>query len=766
MRHPKGLLALSALLVALALAVPGADAAPTTMVTLGSASTYAALSGASIGNTVSAPGDPYTTLRGDLGVVANAQPTGFPPGVVTGAFDVGDAAAAQAGTDALAAYTNIAARTGGAPLPGALAGATITPGLYTITGAASNTSTVTLDGQGDPNAVFVFQVGGAMTTAALSHVVLVNGAQASRVFWQVNGAGGIGAGATFAGTIIALNAVAVGHGTVVNGRVIALNGALTLDDNQVYSAPPVVTINGGTSAITTDTTPTISGTTDVTAPALVTITINGQTLTTTPSNGVWSVTSAILANSVYPIVASVTDGAGNPGSATQQLTVDTVPPVITIDGGSSVTTNDPTPTITGTSDVAPGTIVHVVVGSMALIALVQTAGTWNITPVALTDNSYTVTASVTDPAGNPGTDSQTLIVDTTPPAVTITGGSSALTNDGTPSISGTAAVAPGSIVTVTLADETLTGTVLTGGSWSVTSAFLSDGTHRVILGVFDAAGNYATYTQTLTVDTIAPAVSITGGATAATIYSDPTITGTSSAAPGTIITVTIAGQTMTTLLQADRTWNATPTTVGSGTWTVVASAPDPAGNVGSATQTLAIDPGAPGPAGGPGPTLTPVTPTPLTPTPITPTPSTPTPSPVTPTHPLTPAPDRRSTFNAVATTTVTRNTSQAMKGSTLSIGTRVTAPAGGRIVATASGTVKIAGIARAITLSTATTALGAGRSATLNLIPKGNRNAAKAAVTRLRSAARTGRKVIATITIKLADAAGHTRVITRTVTLT
>ena len=281
MRHPKGLLALSALLVALALAVPGADAAPTTMVTLGSASTYAALSGASIGNTVSAPGDPYTTLRGDLGVVANAQPTGFPPGVVTGAFDVGNAAAAQAGTDALAAYTSIAARTGGAPLAGALAGATITPGLYTITGAASNTSTVTLDGQGDPNAVFVFQVGGAMTTAALSHVVLVNGAQASRVFWQVNGAGGIGAGATFAGTMIALDAVAVGHGTVVNGRVLALNGALTLDDNQVYSAPPVVTISGGTTAITTDTTPTISGTTDVTAPALVTVTVNGQTLTTT-----------------------------------------------------------------------------------------------------------------------------------------------------------------------------------------------------------------------------------------------------------------------------------------------------------------------------------------------------------------------------------------------------------------------------------------------------------------------------------------------------
>ncbi len=121
MRHPKGLLALSPLLVALALAVPGADAAPTTtMVTLGSASTYAVLSGASVGNTVSAPGAPHTTLRGDLGVNANAQPTGFPPGVVTGTVNVGNAAAAQAGTDVVAAYTDIAARTGGAPLAGRL----------------------------------------------------------------------------------------------------------------------------------------------------------------------------------------------------------------------------------------------------------------------------------------------------------------------------------------------------------------------------------------------------------------------------------------------------------------------------------------------------------------------------------------------------------------------------------------------------------------------------------------------------------------------
>ena len=95
------------------------------MVDLGTASTYAVLSGASVGNTVSAPGAPHTTLRGDLGVKANTQPTGFPPGVVTGAIDVGNAAADAAHADLVAAYDEVAARTGGDALAGALAGATI-----------------------------------------------------------------------------------------------------------------------------------------------------------------------------------------------------------------------------------------------------------------------------------------------------------------------------------------------------------------------------------------------------------------------------------------------------------------------------------------------------------------------------------------------------------------------------------------------------------------------------------------------------------------
>ncbi len=115
------------MLAGLGPSVTSALAASTTMVNLGQASTYAVLSGASVGNTVSAPGAPYTTLRGDLGVDVSTQPTGFPPGVVTGSVNVGNAAAVQAHGDLVTAYNEVAARTGGTPLAGALAGATISP---------------------------------------------------------------------------------------------------------------------------------------------------------------------------------------------------------------------------------------------------------------------------------------------------------------------------------------------------------------------------------------------------------------------------------------------------------------------------------------------------------------------------------------------------------------------------------------------------------------------------------------------------------------
>jgi len=748
---------------------PSALATPTTTVDLGTAGTYAVLSGASVGNTVSAAGAPHTTLRGDLGVKANTAPTGFPPGEVIGASNIGNAAAGAAHADLLAAYDDIAARTGGTQLAGDLAGATLTPGLHFTAAAVSNTGAVTLDGGGDADAIFVFRIGGALTMAAGAKVTLTNGTRASRVFWQVNGAAAVGAGSRFAGTLMAADAVGIGAGTQVNGRAMSRTGAVSLDANEFYSAPPAVALDGGPTASTTDTTPEISGTTDVGASGVVTVTIAGRTLTATPAGGVWSVSSPVLPNGTYPVVASVTDAAGNEGSATQDLTVDTVLPVVTLAGPSPELTNDPTPTISGTTDVAPGTAVRVALDTLTLSALVQSDGEWNVTPSTRADGPRTVTATVTDPAGNPGSDSKELIVDTTAPAVSIAGGATALTNDPTPEITGTADVAPGTLVRVELADETLEAPVQESGAWSATASALADRSHRIVMSVTDGAGNRAGATQTLTVDTVAPGVAIAGGETATTSDLTPTISGTSVAAPGTIVTVSIAGQTMTTLLQASGTWNATPATLGEGTWPVLATASDPAGNVGSARQKLTIATSAPTV---PAPTPTPEpTPDP-TPTPDPAPAPAPTPDPAPTSAAATPvvaAPETTGggapALPAAAQVVVAGAPVQRVRGSVLFIATNVTAPRSGRVVVTATGVVRIKGVKAAIRLTGAKATLAAGGSATLRFKPKGSARTARAALARIRAALGKRKAVTAVLTLRVVDATGAKRTVTRTIKL-
>jgi Ice-binding-like/Bacterial Ig-like domain len=405
--------------------------ASTPTVDLGQAAGYAVISGASVANLGA------TTVRGDIG--APAAPSGFPPGVLVGNLQVGSADTA-AYSDMLTAYAEVQARTGGTALP-ALPGATLTPGLYTAAAAVAVPASgiVTLDGGGNPNAVFVFQVNGALSLAAGAQVNLTGGAQASNVFWAVNGAFSVAAGAQFAGTALATTTGTIGAGSLVNGRVLA-ETAVTMNSDEFYSAPPTVMLTGGAAVDTNNSTPTISGTTDVGASGVVTVTVAGQTLTATPSalDGSWSVTPTILADGTYPVLASTIDGAGNLGSATQELTIDTVPPLITLDGAPTVLTNNPTVTISGTTNAAPGTLITVnvdaqtlsavvngtpiveSVGAQTLIAVVQSTGTWNVAPAAMGEGVRTVTAAVTDPAGNTSTATEQLTVDTVAPAVSIT----------------------------------------------------------------------------------------------------------------------------------------------------------------------------------------------------------------------------------------------------------------------------------------------------------------------------------------------------------
>ena len=199
--------------------------AATPPVGLGTALTYSVLGGQTVTNT--GP----TTLSGDLGASPGTAITGFPPGIVSGTTHAGDAAGAQAQSDLVIAYDDAAGRAPTADIAQDLVGQTLVDGVYRSTGPIALSGTLTLDGQGDPNATFVFQVASTLITASSSRVVLVNGAQACNVYWQVGSSATLGTTSTFAGSILALTSISVNTGTVVEGRALARNGSVTLDNN-------------------------------------------------------------------------------------------------------------------------------------------------------------------------------------------------------------------------------------------------------------------------------------------------------------------------------------------------------------------------------------------------------------------------------------------------------------------------------------------------------------------------------------------------------
>ena len=187
-----------------------------------------------------------TVLNGDLG--ASGSISGFPPGVVNGTTHEGDSQETQAQSDLAVAYSDAAGLTATTTITGDQGGKTFFPGVYYDGAAFALTGTLKLDAQGNQNAVFVIQVNAALNTTASSTVQLMNGAQASNVFWQVNGAAGTGASSSFAGTILAAGAITIGSGGSIAGRALSF-GAVTLAANSI-STPP----GAPTASITSPTT--------------------------------------------------------------------------------------------------------------------------------------------------------------------------------------------------------------------------------------------------------------------------------------------------------------------------------------------------------------------------------------------------------------------------------------------------------------------------------------------------------------------------------
>jgi hypothetical protein len=324
---------------------------------LSSAGVFSVLGGTAVTNTAT------TDVSGDLGVSPSSSVVGFPPGVVAGTIHAGDATAAQAQADLVLAYNDAAARTPTGNFAGDQNGATFHPGVYHTAAAFALTGVMTLNGDGDPNALFVFQVDAALNTAAASQVNLINGAVASQVFWQVNGAADTGALSTFSGTIMAAGAITLGAGSQLIGRALAY-GTVTLASNTIrftVALPPTVTIDDGATAVTKDATPTLTGTSTAAVATTVTVRVSGQVLTTAvQTDGTWNVTAADLNAGRYNVVASVRDPSGNAGTASQTLTVEINPDPVVLGQAATYSvlgtgvTNTGVTLISGDLGVSPG----------------------------------------------------------------------------------------------------------------------------------------------------------------------------------------------------------------------------------------------------------------------------------------------------------------------------------------------------------------------------------------------------------------------------
>jgi hypothetical protein len=216
--------------VGLFLAVPGTAQAAAVPVPLGTADSFVVLAGSGITNT--GP----TTLHGDLGTFPTTTITGDSGAnklTVTGTNHHGDAVTQGAKTDLVIAYNTAAGEGPTSPIAGDLASKTLKRGVYNSASTIGLSGALTLDGAGNPDSVFVFQAGSALTTSSGSRINLINGARSCNVIWQIGSSATLGTGSKFVGTILAKESITATTGVTVVGRLLARNGAVTLDTNTI-----------------------------------------------------------------------------------------------------------------------------------------------------------------------------------------------------------------------------------------------------------------------------------------------------------------------------------------------------------------------------------------------------------------------------------------------------------------------------------------------------------------------------------------------------
>ncbi|WP_274805388.1 BapA-related adhesin SiiEA [Escherichia coli] len=420
--------------------------------------------------------------------------------------------------------------------------------------------------------------------------------------------------------------------TNVNG-----NSATATHEYSVDSAAPTVTINTIASdniinASEAAAGVTVSGTSTAQTGQTLTVTLNGTNYqTTVQADGSWSLTLpasdlTALANNGYTLTATVSDLAGNPGSASKGVTVDTTAPVIsfnTVAGDDVINNVEHTQAqiISGTATGAvAGDRLVVTIAGQQYVTSTDASGNWSVGVPAsvisgLADGTVTISATITDSAGNSSTQTHNVQVNTAAVSLsvsTISGDNiinaaeagSALTLSGT----GTN-FATGTVVTVLLNGKGYSATIQSNGSWSVNVpaadvAALADSTsYTVSASAQDSAGNSATASRSVAVDLTAPVISINTVSTddrlnAAEQQQPLTLNGSTSAEVGQTVTVTFGGKTYTATVAANGTWAlnvpaADLAALGQGAQTITASVNDRAGNPGQATHALTVDTVAP-----------------------------------------------------------------------------------------------------------------------------------------------------------------------------
>jgi uncharacterized protein with beta-barrel porin domain len=211
--------------------------------TLGTVATFAVLGGSAVTNTGPTVLTGTAALPGNLGVSPGSSITGFfavdgGPGILTGpgaSIYQNNAVAIQAQINLINAYNNLAARPTSVNLTGQnLGGLTLVPGVYNFSSSAQLTGNLTLNGLGNPNSVFIINIGSALTTASASSITLINGAQGGNVFWRVGSSATLGTASSFTGDILALSSITLDTAaTITCGAAWAHTGAVTLDDNTI-----------------------------------------------------------------------------------------------------------------------------------------------------------------------------------------------------------------------------------------------------------------------------------------------------------------------------------------------------------------------------------------------------------------------------------------------------------------------------------------------------------------------------------------------------